>query len=168
MNFREIDITGENLNPFDKIGKQWFLVSAGNKESFNTMTASWGFMGVMWNKNCVITAVRPQRYTKEFIDREELFTISFFSEKYRDALKFCGANSGRDCDKMKETGLVPVELDSTVSFEQAETVLVCRKLYAQEMKENCFVLPEVCDKNYPSEDFHTAYYGEIIKAYVNE
>ena len=165
MEFKEIDIEKENLNPFLKIGKEWFLVTAGNKENFNTMTASWGFMGVMWNKNCVITALRPQRYTKEFVDSCEYFTLSFFSEDCRDALRFCGSHSGRDFDKMKETGLVPVELEGCVGYELAEMVLVCKKLYAQEMTPEGFAVKSVCDANYAAKDFHTAYYGEIVKAF---
>ena len=166
MSFEKIDITEESFNPFSKIGKDWFLVTAGNKESFNTMTASWGFMGVMWNKNCVVTAIRPQRYTKEFVDKNDCFTISFFGEEQKDALKFCGSHSGRDCDKMEKTGLVPVELEGNVTFEQAKTVLVCKKLYAQEMTGNCFVDKTLVDSNYKEGDFHTAYYGEVVGAYI--
>lgn len=166
MNFKEIDIAKEQLNPFEKIGKDWFLVTAGTPESFNTMTASWGFMGVMWNKNCVITAIRPQRYTKEFIDKSEYFTFSFFGEEQRNALKFCGSHSGRDCDKMKETGLTPVEVDGQVAFEEAKLVLVCKKLYVQEMTADCFAEKDLVSANYGAGDFHTAYYGEIVKAYV--
>lgn len=166
MNFKEIDIAKEQLNPFEKIGKDWFLVTAGTPESFNTMTASWGFMGVMWNKNCVITAIRPQRYTKEFIDKSEYFTFSFFGEEQRNALKFCGSHSGRDCDKMKETGLTPVEVDGQVAFEEAKLVLVCKKLYVQEMTADCFAEKDLVFANYGAGDFHTAYYGEIVKAYI--
>ncbi|MBQ8378748.1 MAG: flavin reductase [Oscillospiraceae bacterium] len=158
----------ENINPFSKIGKEWFLVTAGDIEKFNTMTASWGFMGVMWNKNCAITVIRPQRYTKEFIDNSEYFTMSFFGEECRDALKFCGANSGRDCDKMEKTGLIPVEIENAVTFEQAEMVLVCKKLYAQEMTEDSFVVKSISDANYQAGDFHIAYYGEVVKAFVKE
>lgn len=168
MSFVEIDIKKEKINPFEMIGDRWFLVTAGNKDNFNTMTASWGMMGVMWGKSCVTTVIRPQRYTKKFIDTNEYFTFSFFGEEFKKALGFCGSHSGKDVDKMKETGLVPVETDGTVSFEQAEIVLVCRKLYAQEMKEECFVdaaIPESC---YQAGDFHTAYVGEIVKAYVNK
>lgn len=168
MSFVEIDILKENINPFSKIGKEWFLVTAGDIEKFNTMTASWGFMGVMWNKNCAITVIRPQRYTKEFIDNSEYFTMSFFGEECRDALKFCGANSGRDCDKMEKTGLIPVEIENAVSFEQAEMVLVCKKLYAQEMTEDSFVVKSISDANYQAGDFHIAYYGEVVKAFVKK
>ena len=168
MAFVEIDILKEELNPFSKIGKQWFLVTAGNIEKFNTMTASWGFMGVMWNQNCAITVIRPQRYTKEFIDNSEYFTMSFFGEECRDALKFCGANSGRNCDKMEKTGLTPVEVENSVAFEQAEMVIVCKKLYAQQLNKDSFVIGEICDANYGAGDFHIAYYGEIVKAFVKK
>ncbi|NLZ46041.1 MAG: flavin reductase family protein [Clostridiales bacterium] len=165
MKFKEIDVTGLSLNPFNKIGKEWFLVSAGNKESFNTMTASWGFMGVMWNKNCVITAIRPQRYTKEFVDSNEYFTISFFDETHKDSLKFCGSHSGRDVDKMKETGLNPIDLKNSVGFLEAELILVCKKLYNQEMNVDSFIEKDLANANYPSNDYHTVYVGEIVKAF---
>ena len=97
-----------DFNPYKKIGKEWFLVTAGDESGWNTMTASWGFAGVMWGKNTFTTVIRPQRYTKEFIDKAEYFTISFFKEEYKKALSFCGSHSGRDCDKAKETGLTPV------------------------------------------------------------
>ena len=167
MSFTQTDITKENLNPFETIGNKWFLVSAGTKDSFNSMTASWGFMGVMWGKNCVITTIRPQRYTKEFIDKNEYFTFSFFSDEFKDALRFCGSHSGRDVDKMECTGLTPVDICGQVGFEQAEMVLVCKKLYVQEMKPQCFTDSSLIDKNYPQEDYHIAYYGEIVKAFVN-
>ncbi|MBE6837532.1 MAG: flavin reductase family protein [Ruminococcus sp.] len=168
MSFVEIDILKEQINPFEKIGKEWFLVTAGNMEKFNTMTASWGFMGVIWNKNCAVTVVRPERYTMEFIDNSEYFTMSFFGEDCRDALKFCGAYSGRDCDKMEKTGLIPVEMDKGIGYEQAEMVLVCKKLYAQQMNEESFVAKDVCDTYYKTEGFHVAYYGEVVKAFVKK
>ena len=161
----EFDLSKETINPFEAIGKKWFLVSSGDKNGFNTMTASWGFMGVMWNKNVVETVIRPQRYTKEFIDKNDLFTISFFPESCRDALKFCGAHSGRDCDKAAQAGITPVFLDGTVSFKEAEMVLVCRKLYTQPMTAESFTDKTLIDSCYGAKDFHIAYIGEIIKAY---
>lgn len=168
MNFKKIDIAELGFDPFEMIGSKWMLVTAGTPDSYNTMTASWGFSGVMWGKNCAVTVIRPQRYTKEFIDREELFTLSFYGEEMRDALKFCGSHSGRDCDKADETGLIPVEIDGSVTFEQAQLTLVCKKLYVQDMKADCFSDETVAKLNYPTGDFHTAYIGEILAAYQKE
>lgn len=168
MSLKEINIENENFDPFRQIGERWMLVTAGTAENYNTMTASWGFAGVMWGKNCAVTVIRPQRYTKEFIDREEYFTLSFYGDEMKDALRFCGSRSGRDFDKAKETGLVPVETDGTVTFEQAQLTLVCKKLYVQEMNKECFCDKTLAEANYPTGDLHTAYIGEIIKAYIKE
>ena len=165
--FKKIDLAeaGKDFDVFTKIGTEWMLVTAGTEKSFNTMTASWGFAGIMWNKPCVITAVRPQRYTKRFIDSNELFTLSFYSSEFRKELAFCGSNSGRDVDKWEKTGLIPVAVDGTVAFEQAQRILVCRKLYAQQMSDICFIDRSIVDSQYRTGDFHTAYYGEIISVY---
>ena len=95
MSFREVKPEELTMNPFTKIGKEWLLITAGNEEKCNTMTASWGAMGVMWGKNAVTVYIRPQRYTKEFVDREETFTISVLGEDYRKALNYCGTVSGK-------------------------------------------------------------------------
>ena len=105
MSFREVKAEELTMNPFTKIGKEWLLITAGNEEKCNTMTASWGAMGVMWGKNAVTVYIRPQRYTKEFVDREDTFTISVLGEEYRKALNYCGKVSGKDADnKIKEAG----------------------------------------------------------------
>ena len=120
MGFKEMKAEELQFIPFTKIGKEWMLVTAGDEEKHNTMTASWGAMGIMWGKNVATVYIRPQRYTKEFIDKEERFTVSFFSEEYRQALNVCGSKSGRDCDKEKEAGLTPYYTDGTTSFEEAD------------------------------------------------
>ena len=166
MAFREVKIEDLQFNPFTKIGKEWLLITAGNEEKFNTMTASWGGVGVMWGKNVVSVYIRPQRYTKEFVDNNELFTIAFFEEKYRLALAFCGKVSGRDTDKVKESGLTPYFLDGTAAFEEASMIMVCKKQYHQEMKPECFDVPENDEKWYPEKDYHTMYMAEVVKVLV--
>lgn len=161
----EFDIKTLSFNPFSRIGSDWCLITAGTEKSFNTMTASWGGVGVLWNKDVATCYIRPQRYTKEFVDREELFTLSFFPDGYRKALSVCGSVSGRDHDKPAETGLTPLFTDGTVTFNQANLVLVCRKLYAQTMTEDSFTDKKLLESVYPSKDLHTIYVGEIIKAY---
>ena len=96
MAFKEVAIESLEFNPFTKISKEWMLVTAGDEKKSNTMTASWGAMGVMWGKNAVTVYIRPQRYTKEFVDREDTFTISVLGEKYRKALNYCGKVSGKN------------------------------------------------------------------------
>lgn len=163
---KETDVSKLEFNPFERIGKDWCLITAGERDSFNTMTASWGGVGVLWNKNVATCYIRPQRYTKEFVDKCDLFTLSFFPNGYRSQLTLCGRVSGRDHDKVKETGLTPAFLDGSVSFEEANLVLVCRKLFAQEMSPDSFIDKDTLRNNYPAMDLHTIYVGEIIKAYT--
>lgn len=160
------EIEAAGFNPFKMIGKDWMLVTAGDEISWNTMTASWGFMGIIWGKPAVMAVIRPQRYTKEFIDNSDCFTLSFFDEDMRSALLYCGKYSGRDVDKEKETGLKPICIDGSVSFEQAKTVVVCKKAYAQDMSENCFADKGAVSAWYPDNDYHTSYIGEIVSVYV--
>lgn len=153
------------VNPFTAIGKEWFLLTAGTENAFNTMTCSWGAMGEIWNNPSVTAYVRTSRYTYGFMEEGERFTISVFSEEYRKALAFCGSHSGRDCDKVKETGLTPVNLDGAVAFAEAKLVFVCEKVYAQLMDVNCFTVPEHAEKFYGSDEIHKMYIGRILKVY---
>ena len=169
MAFRKNDISELSFNPFDKIGKQWMLLTGGNKEKFNTMTASWGQLGVLWNKNVLTCYIRPNRYTYEFIEKDDYFTASFLGEKYRNALSFCGSHSGRDYDKAKETGLTPAEIDGCMTFAEAELVLVCRKLYSYDMQESDFLTNDgIPGKFFSSDPYHRAYISEIVGVYVRE
>ena len=168
MAFREIEVKDLELNPFTKIGSEWMLITAGNEDKHNTMTASWGAMGVMWGKNVVTVYLRPQRYTKEFVDTLDTFTISFYDESCRKALNVCGTKSGRDCDKEKEAGLTPYYIDGTTAFEEANMILVCKKQYHQDMKPECFDVPENDEKWYPNKDYHTLYMAEVVKVLVKE
>lgn len=169
---KSFDITNENFNVFEKIGKDWMLISAydQNREGtkINTMTASWGGAGVLWNKNVFFCFVRPQRFTKEFIDVQDTITLSFFGKEQRDALTICGRNSGRDCDKIAMSGLHPSVSDGAVFFDEAEITLVGKKLFAQDMTEESFVDKSLVDINYPGKDFHTVYVCEIVGAYKKD
>lgn len=149
---------------FRLIGKEWMLITAGTMETWNTMTASWGAMGELWFKPVVFTFFRPQRYTLEFVEREPLFTLCFFDAKHREALNFCGSHSGRDCDKAKETGLTPFEVaPGAVAFKEARLILVCRKLYFQDLEPANF-LDTGIEKNYPKKDYHRMFVGEVLQA----
>lgn len=166
--FKEVKIEELQMNPFTKIGKEWMLITAGNEETFNTMTASWGAMGVMWGKNVVTVYIRPQRYTKEFVDANDTFTITFFNKSYRKALNICGTLSGRDADKVKEAGLTPYFTDGTAAFEEADMIMVCKKQFHQAMPKECFDVEENIEKWYPAQDFHIMYMAEIQKVLVKE
>ncbi len=166
MSFKEISVNELKFNPFEKIGKEWMLITAGDENGYNTMTASWGFMGVMWGKNVVETVIRPDRHTLKFVEENELFTVSFYGEEYRKALQFCGSHSGRDCDKAKETGLTPMFTDGTAAFAEASMIIVCRKIYQQDMDVN--MLAEECRHWYKGGDMHKAVIGEIVKVLVRE
>lgn len=173
---KEISVQELKLNPMTLIGQEWMLITAGNEENgYNTMTAAWGHLGSIWHmpgqKDPMATAVayvRPQRYTKEFVDREDLFTLTFFDENWKKQLGYLGSVSGRDEDKIKKAGLTPAFEDGTVWFEEAKLVLVCRKLYQQELRPEGFTDQEVLEKNYPKRDMHTMYIGEIQKVLVKE
>lgn len=152
-------------NPFQMIGDDWFLLSAGTKEKFNTMTAGWGYMGVLWGRPGVVVLVRPSRYTYEFLNDNEYFTLSFFGQKYRRELAFCGAKSGRDVDKIAETGFTPVFSECGAPyFEEAETVLVCRRRFERELTEAD--VPEEDRKRFFSDNcYHRIYFAEITEAF---
>lgn len=167
MKFTEFDITSGEVNPFKLIGKDWTLITAGDEQLYNTMTASWGGMGVMWGKNVVECVIRPSRLTIDFIERNELFTLSFFDEEYREALKFCGTHSGRDCNKAEQTGLIPWHTDGTTAFEQAKLVLICKKLYAQNLDRDLFINRD-CLKWYENDGIHKAFIGEIVRSYKKQ
>jgi flavin reductase (DIM6/NTAB) family NADH-FMN oxidoreductase RutF len=165
MPFKSLDIENLTDNPWKLIGKDWMLVTAGNPSSWNTMTASWGGVGVLWNQKVAFVFVRPIRHTFSFMEKGERFTLSFLPEEHRDILKKCGAVSGRDTDKAALTGLQPFEpAPGVVSFEQARLVLVCRKMYAQSLNPRAAIDPTIKD-NYPKGDWHKMYVAQIESAW---
>lgn len=163
--FQPYPIDMLNMNPFTKIGKEWALISAGDKNKCNTMTVSWGGVGVLWGKNVVYIFIRDSRYTKEFINNGEFFSMSFFDEKYRDALSYCGKESGRNVDdKFKGAGLTPAFRHNIPYPDEANLVLLCRKMAAVPITEDTFVDPQIMPKWYSDNDMHIMYVGEIIEA----
>ena len=160
------ELTG---NVFRLIGRDWMLVTAGDQEKFNMMTASWGSMGYLWNKPVVMVFVRPQRYTFEFTEKKDEFTLSFFDEKYRHVLNVCGSVSGRDVNKVQESGLTPYFTEAgNPAFEEATLVLECKKLYTDFLKEEAFLDKKIVDSQYGQKDFHKVYVAEIVHAWVKE
>jgi len=161
-------ITPEELNEnfFRLINNDWMLVTAGKLGNFNTMTASWGSTGILWNKPIAICFIRPHRFTFEFADQYDSFTLSFFGKDYKEILNFCGTHTGRSVDKIKKTGLKPLETpNKSITFEQASLVLECRKLYADFLREENFLVKNIIAKNYPQKDFHKFFIGEIAGCY---
>ncbi len=151
-------------NPFVRIGSDWMLITAGTLAAYNTMTASWGGWGVLWDKNVCFCFVRPTRYTFEFMEKQERFTLSFFDETHRKALAFCGANSGRAVNKAEKTGLHPVATESgAVYFQEANLVIECRKIYYQDLQQKHYLDPSI-HEFYSGDDHHRMYVGEIIRA----
>ena len=160
--FEKIDPKALDQNVFSLIGDQWMLITAGTKDQCNTMTASWGGLGVLWGKPVATVYIRPQRYTLEFVEREDTFTLCFFGEEYRKALALCGSKSGRDVDKVKECGFTVATAEGAPYFEEADLVLVCKKSYWQDMDPTHFLDGEIDSKWYPEKDYHRIFIGEIL------
>lgn len=163
------DVTPAELggNPFHRIGKDWMLITAGNGADANTMTASWGGVGVLWNKPVVFAFVRPTRYTYEFLEREDTFSLSFFpDESTRQALTLCGRVSGRDTDKITEAGLTLRADAEAPYFDEADTVLVCRKIAVQDIDPKGFLDNSI--HGHYADDYHRVYIGEILRVRRSE
>ncbi len=166
MMLTKIDPKSLELNPFETIGQQWMLITAGTPEHCNTMTASWGGLGILWKRPVATVYIRPQRYTKQFVDAQDYFTLSFFPEAEREKLAYCGRVSGRDEDKIARCGWTVTQAECGAPyFGEAELVLVCRKLYRQTLTKDSFVACEVCEQCYPEQDYHDMYIAEIVEAY---
>ncbi len=144
----------------ERIGKDWMLITASDGERTNPMTASWGCMGVLWNRPVAICFIRPQRYTYTLTEKSDRLSLSFFGGDYREALTVCGRTSGRDGDKFLRAGLTKAEKDGVPYPEEASLVLLCRKLYADDLKECAFIDKSLLS-NYPDNDYHRVYICEI-------
>ena len=161
--FKKINIKDFFPNPFE-IKDKWMLISAAKPDgTVNTMTASWGSFGVMWNKEVVFIVIRPQRFTREFIESSESLSLTFFDDSYKKALAYLGKASGRDEDKIAKAGL-SVAMDNDVPyFEEAERVIFAKKLFVQRIEEAAFLDEKIIDRWYPEKDFHYLYIAEITK-----
>ena len=165
MNRHPIQVEEFIIKPQLIWSKQGLLLTSGSlaEGKFNAMTVGWGSMGVMWKLPFVQVVVRPTRYTFEFMERYDTFTVCAFPDKYYDALQLLGTKSGRDGDKIAESGLTPAAstIVAAPCYEQAELVLECRKLYWDDMKKDHF-LDNRIEERYPRHDYHRLYYGEIL------
>mgnify|MGYP004447123989 CR=1 FL=1 len=148
-------------NPFEKFALDWAVVTAGNKDHFNMMTIAWGAMGTIWKKPVIIVFVRPERHTNSFIKNNEYFTVSFFNEEFKDHLRLLGSKSGKNFNKMKESGLTPIFKDNGIIYEEAEETFICKKIYNKEMKKENF--PQDVLHFYGEDGFpHDMFIGEVV------
>ncbi len=162
---KEISIENFKENPFTMIGKDWLLITAEKDNKTNMMTASWGGLGVMWGKNVASVYIRPSRYTKEFIDQGEKFSICVLPENFREAYNLCGSKSGRQIDKVKESGLKVEKSDDCPYFSESKLVLICKKIYSQPMyAEN--LMDEAARDRFWKDDVHELYMAEIEKILI--
>lgn len=163
---QKIDVKTMEMKPFEKIGSQWMLISAEKDGVVNTMTASWGGLGVLWGKNVATVYIRPQRHTKEFVDANDTFTLSFFDGDCMKEMGYLGKVSGKDVpDKIAQSGLQVKYIDGHPTFAEASQVFVCKKLYHDTIKPENFYYTEEDEKWYPEKDYHTVYIAEIVAAY---
>lgn len=162
-NFKEVVPENMRKSPFQMIGKDWMLITAGDENKVNTMTASWGGLGVMYGKNVAFIVVRPQRYTREFLDQEETFSLCFFDKEYRKMLNYLGTVSGRNEDKITKSGLTLLRYENTPYFDEANQIFICKKLFRQNITEDALLDKHMDSTWYPNKDYHILYIAEITK-----
>ena len=169
---KTIDPRELELSPVQQLLDDWMLLSAGvfdqGPSAINAMTVAWGFIGAMWRRPVAITPVRPTRYTYEFMERTDTWTLTAFPEAHREALQILGSRSGRNTDKMAESGLTPIAARTVAAPSYAEAVLCleCRTLYY-----NDIVPARMLDRsleNHYENDYHRMYYGEILAVQIAE
>ena len=165
MNLNMIPFDKLMIRPHDLWNNRWLLLTCGDypKDTYNAMTVAWGSMGTMWGKPFVQVVVRPSRFTFQFMEKFETFTLCVLPETYRDALQFMGSKSGRDSDKIGESGLTPMASHKIEApgFTEAELIIECRKLYFDDMEPHGFLNGEI-NTHYPDGDYHRVYFGEIL------
>lgn len=166
--FEKVDCRDWQVNPFKAIGEDWMLVTAGDEQRANTMTASWGGLGVLWGQEVAFVFIRPQRYTKEFIDAKGRFSLCFF-DGYKKEMGLLGSVSGRDRDKIAEAGMTLAMLEGVPVFAEARQVLLLENLYADEIDPEKFVSAGLeaglNEQFYANHDYHTVYVAKVLGAY---
>lgn len=166
MSYKKVEVEELALNPFQNIGKDWTLISAKKDGVVNTMTASWGMMGVFWGKNVIQVGIRPQRYTKEFVDAADVFTVTFFGGDYKEQLSYLGSVSGRDEDKIAKVDFHVTEVeDGAPTFEEGKMVFVCKPLMVNHLNPEDYKEEWIDEKWYPQKDYHVMYTAEIVAVY---
>ncbi len=165
--FRDLCLRDFKENVIEIISKEYMLITAGNKEGYNMMTASWGFMGEMWGEDSVAVVVRPERYTMDFIESNDYFTLTFFGDN-KDIHKVCGSKSGREVDKTALTGLSPIANENYVYFNEARLALVIKKKYIQPMDKKFLTDETIDEKWYKNGGWHNLIIGSIERIYIKE
>ena len=165
----EIDVTKLSVDVVDLWMNRWLLLTAGTYDDCNMMTVGWGSIGCMWSKPFAQVVVRPQRHTRKYMDQLDSFTLCAFPEKYRKDLQTLGTLSGRDGDKLSRTGLTLTTSRSVSapSYNEANLILECRMIYYQDIDPGGF-LDKTIQDNYPANDYHRTYYGEILAAFCEK
>jgi len=164
--FQDMTVDQVEIDPFTKIGSEWALLFAEDGERSNGMTISWGAMGVLWNKNVAMVFVRDSRYTKEIMDASDFFSLNFFGGKEKSGLKYFGMVSGRDEDKMKACGF-NINHHKDIGFvDEANFVLVCKKMSATKIDPEDIFDTNVVGNFYADGGYHTMYVGEIVEFLV--
>lgn len=167
--FKEISCCEIKENFVDLFKNRWALVTAGDSGAYNTMTVSWGAVGELWGKDCATVYIRPQRYTQEFVNKNDYFTISFYPTDMKNKIHgVCGSKSGRDVDKAKECGITPCFDEKAPYFEEAQLVLVCRKMAEGKFEPSQFIDEKIEENWYTQKDFHFIYYAEIEKVLISQ
>ncbi len=158
-----------NEKVFPLINNDWMLITAGNSEECNTMTASYGSFGILFGEYVSHIYVRPERYTYTFLEENDTYSLSFFNSDYKDALVYCGRNSGKDHDKIKECGLtVLVTEDGTPYFKESRLTFICKKVFAQDLDKNLLLDDHLKEKVYGTGGHHRMYVGKILDIFYNE
>ena len=171
----------KQVNAFDYAGNickalpKGILITTKNGDFVNAMTIGWGHIGIEWSRPIFVAYVRESRHTKTMLENNGEFTINVpVGEFDRNILAVCGRKSGRDMDKIKELGLHLVESDvvSVPGIAELPLTLECKVIYKQ--KQDLSAIPDDIIKTYyPADntgfqDYHYAYYGEIVNAYIIE
>lgn len=163
MAFKEIDIKEYEFSPVKEIGDSWGILTGTDSSGFNSMTVSWGSVGVLWSKPCVFAFVRPGRYTYKFMENGEYFSLAIMNENLHRDMAVFGSKSGRDIDKYQVSGFTAEEIMGVKYPAEAETVFICKKIAAGDIKPEWFIDPHIDGDNYPKKDYHRMYVGEIVK-----
>ncbi len=150
----------------DEMIKDGCLLTSGSINDFNTMTIGWGMIGTIWRKKTFIVYVKPTRYTYNYMENNDYFTVTFFKEKYKEEMVYLGTKSGRDTNKVKDVNFHPLEIDNGVTFKEAYCTILCKKYYYTDIDKNN-IPEEAVDRYYKDNSLHRVYYGEIIKILNN-
>ena len=162
MAFEKIDARELVLAPVKAIGDDWGILTGVSEKGFNSMTVSWGGVGVLWSKPVIFAFVRPHRYTYEFLEDGEMFSLAIMNKEIHTQMHVFGRASGRDVDKYAQSGLTAANENGVVYPEEAELVFICRKIANGDIDPTWFIDGNIDSDNYPNKDYHRMYIGEIV------